>query len=65
MPPHEKSNTRKLPDALDNKFVPIFNELHDGEDLKDLPIDSNPMGNHIIQKDGDEGNLTSSGDEDY
>lgn len=38
-PPVPNSKKHQIPDALDNKFELVFNEMTDAGDLKNLPID--------------------------
>jgi hypothetical protein len=43
-PPWPNSKKHTIPDCLDNKFELIFNELTDGHELKNLPIDDTMNG---------------------
>lgn len=37
-PPWPNSKKHLIPDAIENKFELVFNEVNDGPELKNLPI---------------------------
>jgi len=43
-PPIPNSKRHQIPDAMDNRFEPVFNERDDAGELKNLPIDDNMHG---------------------
>lgn len=43
-PPIPNSKRHQIPDAMDNRFEPVFNERDDAAELKNLPIDDNMHG---------------------
>lgn len=51
--PNSKKHT--IPDALDNKFELVFNELTDAAELKNLPLDDTMHGIIEVEEMEEEG----------
>ena len=61
-PPWPVAKRNLVPDCQDNKFELVYNELTDGAELKNLPIDDTMNG--IIEEEEMEDEGTEEEDED-
>ena len=61
-PPYPNAKRHLIPDALENKFELVFNELTDANDLKNLPIDDTING--IIEEEEMEDDGSEEGDDE-